>query len=114
MNGINLFLKIRKKDQIVGIPIGLTASPVLANAIMKEFDKNINSIAPTYYGRYVDDILLVFPDNGDLNSGEKVLEYLKNRNVINEKDNDFILYKDSENKGDFKLKKSKAKDFLLR
>lgn len=103
----------KKKDQIVGIPIGLTASPVLANAIMKEFDKNINSIAPTYYGRYVDDILLVFPDNGDLNSGEKVLEYLKNRTVINEKDNDFILYKDSENKGDFKLKKSKQKIFYL-
>lgn len=103
----------KKKDQIVGIPIGLTASPVLANAIMKEFDKNIKSIAPTYYGRYVDDILLVFPDNGELNSGEKVLEYLKNRNVINEKGNDFVLYKDSHTKGDFKLKKSKQKIFYL-
>lgn len=55
-----------EQDEIVGIPIGLTASPILANAIMKEFDVNINSIAPTYYGRYVDDILLVFPDNGEL------------------------------------------------
>lgn len=81
-----------EQDEIVGIPIGLTASPILANAIMKEFDVNINSIAPTYYGRYVDDILLVFPDNGELNSGEEVLEYLKNRNVINKMQKMTILY----------------------
>lgn len=105
--------KNESSDDIVGIPIGLTASPILANAIMKEFDRSINSIAPTYYGRYVDDILLVFPDNGDLNNGEEVLKYLERRDIIKQKDNDFILYEDIEKKGIFRLKKSKQKIFYL-
>lgn len=109
----SLLPRDEEENEIVGIPIGLTASPILANAIMKEFDKNINSIAPTYYGRYVDDILLVFPDNGELNNGEKVLQYLQNRKVIKQKYNDFVLYDDIENKGTFTLKKSKQKIFYL-
>ena len=42
------------------LPIGLCASPVIANWYLRDFDKEILSkVRPAYYGRYVDDILLV-------------------------------------------------------
>lgn len=42
------------------LPIGLSASPVIANWYLKELDDAIlNNIRPAYYGRYVDDILMV-------------------------------------------------------
>jgi hypothetical protein len=55
-----------------GVPIGLCSSPLLANWYLLRFDKAIKSIVrPAYYGRYVDDILLVIaaseykPDDED-------------------------------------------------
>lgn len=42
------------------LPIGLCASPLIANWYLKEFDKAVLSeVRPSYYGRYVDDIILV-------------------------------------------------------
>lgn len=42
------------------LPIGLLSSGVLANYYLKDFDKNIKkSLNPVYYGRYVDDIMMV-------------------------------------------------------
>jgi hypothetical protein len=90
-----------------GLPIGLSASPILANAVMKEFDQNIEALlAPTYYGRYVDDILLVFPDNGNISNGEDVLKYLIAKQVVQEQDN-VLQYKN------FDFKKEKQKIFYL-
>jgi len=44
------------------LPIGLISSPVLANWYLKEFDKRVlQKLRPSYYSRYVDDILLVIP-----------------------------------------------------
>ena len=44
-----------------GIPIGFTSSAILANWYLANFDRDIKSkINPSYYGRYVDDILFVF------------------------------------------------------
>lgn len=66
-----------------GLPIGLSASPILANAVMKDFDTKVTkNLAPTYYGRYVDDILLVFPDNGNLNNGKDVIKYLIDKKIV--------------------------------
>ncbi|MEF9927362.1 MAG: RNA-directed DNA polymerase [Massilia sp.] len=46
----------------MGLPIGLLSSQLLANWYLKPLDDSINSeIRPYYYGRYVDDILLVVP-----------------------------------------------------
>ena len=43
-----------------GIPIGLCSSPLLANWYLRPFDKEIKAkLRPAYYGRYVDDLLLV-------------------------------------------------------
>lgn len=57
----------------VVLPIGLLSSFVLANAHLSEFDSTIlKSVKPLYYGRYVDDIILVTTynssDNVELNT----------------------------------------------
>lgn len=94
-----------------GLPIGLFASSILANAVMRDFDKSISeNLAPTYYGRYVDDILLVFPDNGKIKNGEDVVKYLISKNIVKEKTKDKVtdLYYKY-----FRLKKSKQKIFFL-
>lgn len=44
------------------LPIGLLSSYVLGNKYLKSFDEIVSSnIRPAYYGRYVDDIIMVFP-----------------------------------------------------
>lgn len=48
------------------LPIGLHSSMLLANLYLYEFDKAISEqIAPVYYGRYVDDILIVIDNPHD-------------------------------------------------
>ena len=43
-----------------GLPIGLLASPILANLYMEEFDEFIKKeFKPLFYGRYIDDVILV-------------------------------------------------------
>jgi len=98
----------KNENQITdGLPIGLSASAVLANAVMRNFDKKIDkNLSPTYYGRYVDDILLVFPDNGDINNGNDVIKYLISKEVVKEKGED-LKYKN------LTLKKEKQKIFYL-
>lgn len=50
----------------IGIPIGLCSSLVLANWYLKDFDDAVKkSVRPAYYGRYVDDILMVTPASKD-------------------------------------------------
>ncbi len=45
------------------LPIGFLSSYILANDYLKKFDKAIiERIKPAYYGRYVDDILIVISD----------------------------------------------------
>lgn len=42
------------------IPVGLSASKIIANVLLVEFDQSVNeNLEPIYYGRYVDDIFLV-------------------------------------------------------
>lgn len=49
-------------DEVVGLPIGLCSSLVLANWYLQDFDRTVlQKVRPAYYGRYVDDILLVVP-----------------------------------------------------
>ena len=47
------------------LPVGLLSSGVLANFFLSEFDKNIvTNVAPSFYGRYVDDLIFVFGNRG--------------------------------------------------
>lgn len=49
----------------VMLPIGLPSSGFLGNLCLKPFDDYIrNHVTPAYYGRYVDDILMVFSGKG--------------------------------------------------
>jgi hypothetical protein len=50
------------------IPVGLSASKIIANVLLAEFDRSISEkLDPIYYGRYVDDIFLVLKaDDEDL------------------------------------------------
>lgn len=46
-----------------GLPVGFASSAILANWYLYKFDKEICSkVRPEYFGRYVDDILIVFKD----------------------------------------------------
>tara|TARA_R110000744_G_scaffold70322_4_gene142356 strand:+ start:49 stop:3066 length:3018 start_codon:yes stop_codon:yes gene_type:complete len=46
-----------------GLPVGLASSAIIANWYLSEFDKAVaTKVRPEYYGRYVDDILIVFKD----------------------------------------------------
>ncbi|MFT3712872.1 MAG: RNA-directed DNA polymerase [Archangium sp.] len=58
----------------LGLPIGLPASAVIANAALAKVDAKISSIHGTiYYGRYVDDFLLV----RGVGAGDKPEDILK-------------------------------------
>ena len=47
-----------------GLPVGLPASAVVANVALIELDRFVEKqVVPLYYGRYVDDLILVM-DNG--------------------------------------------------
>lgn len=52
-----------------GLPVGLPASAVVANVALAELDRIVEQqLAPLYYGRYVDDILLVMEDGANFRS----------------------------------------------
>lgn len=60
-----------------GLPVGLPASAVVANIALVELDRCIErQVAPIYYGRYVDDILLVMENGADFASTIQLWEWL--------------------------------------
>ena len=63
-----------------GLPVGLPASAVVANAALIELDRIIEKqIVPLYYGRYVDDILLVMENRPGFSSTVEVWEWIFDR-----------------------------------
>lgn len=61
------------------IPVGLSASKIIANVLLVDFDKAImTKVRPLYYGRYVDDIFLVFENTAQLTGGRDVTAWLAN------------------------------------
>jgi len=63
-----------------GLPIGLAATRVIANTLLAELDRDIETgLAPVYYGRYVDDIFLVIRDPGHLDDSVAALRYIAKR-----------------------------------
>lgn len=60
-----------------GLPVGLPASAIVANLALVELDRMIEQqVAPLYYGRYVDDILLVMENGADFRSTIDLWEWL--------------------------------------
>jgi hypothetical protein len=63
-----------------GLPVGLSASKVISNVLLIEFDRVIKSSAkPVYYGRYVDDIFMVVEPETNIDSGEQFISWLAKR-----------------------------------
>jgi len=60
-----------------GLPVGLPASAVVANVALAELDQIVEQqLAPLYYGRYVDDILLVMENGADFRSADHLWDWL--------------------------------------
>lgn len=60
-----------------GLPVGLPASSVVANMALIELDRLMEQqVAPLYYGRYVDDILLVMENGAGFKSKEELFNWL--------------------------------------
>ncbi len=63
-----------------GLPVGLPAAALVANMALYELDRLIEQqIAPLYYGRYVDDILLVMENGVKFNSATEVWDWIFSR-----------------------------------
>lgn len=71
--------KSKEKDCIPGVPIGFLPSGIISNWYLVNFDKMVlDKLNPNYYGRYVDDILIVLPYYGypNLNNSKELLQEL--------------------------------------
>lgn len=63
-----------------GLPVGLTASSIIGNVALFELDQLIErEVVPLYYGRYVDDIILVMENGAGLKSSIDVWDWLIKR-----------------------------------
>jgi hypothetical protein len=63
-----------------GIPMGLSASKVIANLLLTSLDRDIeNELRPIYYGRYVDDFFIVIENNDTIQNEKDFRKYLKRR-----------------------------------
>jgi hypothetical protein len=75
-----------------GTPVGLPSSRVLSNWMLREFDSAVRvEMQPAYYGRYVDDMLIVVqaPADSVANSGATAIlgHFLVNRGLLRPMDN---------------------------
>lgn len=63
-----------------GLPVGLPASAVVANSALLRLDQFIEQqVVPLYYGRYVDDILLVMENTSNIKTTEQFWSWVFNR-----------------------------------
>ena len=63
-----------------GLPVGLPASAVVANAALLRLDQFIQEqVVPLYYGRYVDDILLVMENTSNIKTSKQFWEWILGR-----------------------------------
>lgn len=82
-----------------GLPVGLPASAVVANAALIELDQFIDrEVVPLYYGRYVDDILLVLHNTSKFTTSNGFWNWVINRDGgkdLLKQENGRILFKPS-------------------
>jgi hypothetical protein len=64
----------------IGIPIGLSASKVLANLYLQELDREFDRcLNPIFYGRYVDDIILAIEDKEIFSDRDELWGFIESR-----------------------------------
>jgi hypothetical protein len=62
-----------------GLPVGLSASKIISNVLLAQFDATVlQRVKPIYYGRYVDDIFLVFENKRQISGARTIIERLAN------------------------------------
>jgi len=74
------------------LPIGLCSSAVIANWYLREFDNQIvEKINPAYYGRYIDDILIVIKDSTPPHGNDPIRHFINkhfiNKNILKHAEN---------------------------
>ncbi len=102
-------------DDYCGIPVGVSASKVIANLVLDFFDKKIEQeLLPIYYGRYVDDIFIVIRDNGQIRRAEDFWSFARKRikEINQEKDGNIIEMPYAE-ESRIKFTSAKQKTFIL-
>ena len=63
-----------------GLTIGLTASRIISNVLLHKWDKLVQErLTPIHYGRYMDDMILVMRDPGNVSSMEGLMKFLRKR-----------------------------------
>lgn len=114
----------KEKVTVGGLPIGLSISRVIANALLIFLDRDIEKgLTPIYYGRYVDDLFLVLRDPGNLGSTEELINFIAQRaNCFRPKSKDterinkegiYLTLPDYLGKTTLLLQQSKQKAFFL-
>lgn len=90
-------------------PIGLVSSMILSNLYLKDFDSAIHEkLKPSYYGRYVDDILFVIDKTDDMEiSPTSIIEKtLIKHDIVESRGNSYRLLAP---KGELSLQKGKIR-----
>lgn len=101
-----------------GLPIGLSATRLIANCLLARWDDFIEKkLSPVYYGRYVDDVLLVLKDPGGIDS-EGLMELLVERSgglIRKSQENgwDVVLGRDYQAESKLSFQEGKHKVFFL-
>lgn len=63
-----------------GLAIGLTASRIISNILLWQWDKIVREeLTPIHYGRYVDDMFIVLADGGKVTCTKSLMEFLAAR-----------------------------------
>lgn len=90
-------------------PIGLVSSMILSNLYLKDFDRIIHEkLNPSYYGRYVDDVLFVIDktDDMEISSTSIIEKTLIKHDIVESKGNSYRLLMP---KGELSLQKGKIR-----
>jgi hypothetical protein len=102
------------------IPVGLSASKIISNILLYELDEQIvRGLEPAYYGRYVDDIFLVFETPNSFLNGNSILSYISKHvecikiNQIKGEQYDLRVRFNYANDSELKFAGSKQKIFSL-
>lgn len=65
-----------RSERASGLPVGLPASSIIANALFVGFDDAMLKLMPVFYGRYVDDLFIVLHPRHDLGSPAQLATWL--------------------------------------
>lgn len=91
------------------IPIGFFPSSIIANYVLNKFDRIIQSeLSPNFYGRYVDDIIIVKEIKDYENKDDYGLKIFENKDILLNKGNEIKIKQDLVFDSNLVIKKEKT------